>query len=238
MYYKIIKENSDYMLIWKPANFPTTPTKANPECLISYLARDYPFLKEVEGYGKKGEYGLLNRLDNKTSGIIIVAKSDKSFKNLLDSFDNTNKIYLALCYNLGSEKQGKISVPIAHHRSDPKRMVWVTENETDQKFKYRGKIQQCETDYSVISLEEARKLWDTYLPREIPFPDNIIEAHEYSKYTWIKCVITKGKRHQIRIHLKYAKFPVLGDDLYSSKDKKNSKIDFYALYGVGIEGLP
>ena len=58
-----------------------------------------------------------------------------------------------------------------------------------------------------------------------------------TNFTWIKCSITKGKRHQIRVHLKYAKYPVLGDDIYSSKDKKNSRIDYYALFGIGIEGL-
>lgn len=237
MYYKVIKENSDYMLVWKEANLPTTPTKSNPECLISFLVKDYPFLKNVEGYGKPGEYGLLNRLDNKTSGIIIVAKTDEAFKKILDHFDQTKKLYLAYCYNLGKEKEGTISIPIAHHHSDPKRMVWVSENESNQKFKYRGKIQHCETEFTVIKTEEAQKLWSAYLPSEIPFPKIPIEEDNNSSYTWIKCTISKGKRHQIRIHLKYAKYPVLGDEIYSSKDKKNSKLDYYALYGIGIDGL-
>lgn len=237
MYYKVIKENSDYMLVWKPANIPTTPTKSNPECLITYLVKEYPYLKEVEGYGKPDEYGLLNRLDNKTSGIVIVAKTDEAFKRILENFDKTEKIYLALCYNLGSEQKGVIDIPIAHHQSDPKRMVWVLENESKQKFKYRGKIQHCETKFSLIQPQEAQKIWESYLPAEIKFPSNLISKDDSTKFTWIKCSITKGKRHQIRIHLKYAKYPVLGDDIYSSKDKKNSRIDYYALFGVGIEGL-
>ena len=237
MYYRIIKENSDYLLVWKPANVPTTPTKANPECLITYLVKDHPFLKKVSGYGKPGEYGLLNRLDNKTSGLIIVAKTDESFERLFKEFDLTKKVYLALCYNLGSEKKGKIDIPIAHHHSDPKRMVWVSEDSSDQKFEYRGKIQHCETEFTVITADEAKEIWIHYLPDEISFPNDIIPSQEYSKFTWIKCVITKGKRHQIRIHLKYVKYPVLGDEIYSSKDKKNSKLNYYALFGVGIEGL-
>ncbi len=237
MHYKIIKENSDYMLVWKEANLPTTPTKANPECLITYLVKDYPFLKNVEGYGKPGEYGLVNRLDNKTSGIIIVAKTDESFKKILKNFDQTRKTYLAYCYDLGTEKTGTINIPIAHHHSDPKRMVWVLENESSQKFKYRGKVQHCETEFSVINNDEAEKLWSSYLPSEIKFPTDFIKKNTISKFTWIKCTITKGKRHQIRIHLKYAKYPVLGDEIYSSKDKKDPKLNYYALYGIGIEGL-
>ena len=116
-------------------------------------------------------------------------------------------------------------------------MIWISEHKEDQKFQYRGKIQHCETEFSVISPEEAKKLWTDYLPEEIPFPQNIIPQNDYARYTWIKCVITKGKRHQIRIHLKYMKYPVLGDDIYSTKDKKDSKIDYYALFGVGLEGI-
>lgn len=238
MYYKIVKENNDYMLVWKASNLPSTPTKANPECLITYLAKEYPYIKEVEGYGKPGEYGLLNRLDNKTSGLIIVAKTDEAFTKIRENFDSTKKVYLALCYNLGSEQAGVIDIPIAHHKTDKKRMVWVTDTGENQKFQYRGKIQHCETDFSVISPEEAKNIWISYLPKEIPFPENIISKDEFTNFTWVKCSITKGKRHQIRIHLKYMKYPVLGDEIYSTKDKKNSKIDYYALFGVGIEGLP
>ena len=238
MYYKVIKENSDYMLVWKPANLPTTPTKSNPECLITFLSNDYPYLKEVEGYGRAGEYGLLNRLDNKTSGLIIVAKTDEAFTNILNQFNSTKKVYLALCYNLGTETKGIIDIPIAHHRTDSKRMVWVSEQESNQKFSYRGKAQQCETKFTVISTEEAKTIWAKYLPKEIPFPTNLLPKDEEQNFTWIKCVISKGKRHQIRIHLKYKKYPVLGDEIYSTKDKKHSIIDHYALYGVGIEGLP
>jgi 23S rRNA pseudouridine1911/1915/1917 synthase len=238
MYYKIIKENSDYMLVWKPANLPTTPTRENPDCLISYLVKDNPELKNVEGYGKSGEYGLLNRLDNKTAGIIIVAKNDNSFKILLEQFSSMKKIYLALSYNLGSQKKGKITIPLAHHHSDPKRMVWVENDDpSTKKFSYRGKIQYCETDFEVISDSEAKKIWKAHLPSEIPFPDSLSKKTENNSFVWVKCSIQKGKRHQIRIHLKYVKYPVLGDELYSSKDKKNAFIDYYALFGVGIEGL-
>ena len=238
MQYKIVKENPDYMLVWKPSNLATTPIKSNPECLITYLVGDYPFLKNVEGYGKPGEYGLLNRLDNKTSGLIIVAKTDEAFVNIREKFDSMQKVYLAVCYNLGTEQEGIIDIPIAHHKTDPKRMVWVTETGENQKFQYRGKIQHCETEFSVISQEEAKKIWTGYLPKEIPFPGSLVGSKEKDNFIWIKCAITKGKRHQIRIHLKYMKYPVFGDDIYSTKDKKHSKIDYYALFGVGFEGLP
>ena len=45
--YKIVKQTDDYLLVWKPANIPTTPIKSNPSCLIADLVKDFPYLKYI-----------------------------------------------------------------------------------------------------------------------------------------------------------------------------------------------
>lgn len=41
-------------------------------------------------------------------------------------------------------------------------------------------------------------------------------------FTYIKCIIETGRTHQIRVHLKYIKHPILGDNVYGHRiDKKD-----------------
>ena len=39
----------------------------------------------------------------------------------------------------------------------------------------------------------------------------------FNGYTLLECLLESGRTHQIRVHLQYIKFPVVGDALYGSK---------------------
>ncbi len=224
----IVDETQDYILAWKAPNLPTTPTVEHPDSFISRLIQQRPDLNVVKGY-KPEEFGLLNRLDNRTAGLVMVAKTQQAFERL--SFElrqeQWTKIYLAYCYNSGYQEKGIIDSAIAHHPHNPARMVIAG------KYKaYRGKPQPCETLFEKISSAQARTIWKTYLTEKIPFPEFSLST---TCFTWICCRITRGKRHQIRLHLKSVGYPILGDDLYKP-DKKHllEKYQHYALYAVYI----
>lgn len=40
---------------------------------------------------------------------------------------------------------------------------------------------------------------------------------QFSDWCWIRCTPLTGRTHQIRIHLKHAGFPIVGDELYGGK---------------------
>ncbi|MFX1534958.1 MAG: pseudouridine synthase [Promethearchaeota archaeon] len=224
---KIIKETNSYLLVWKKANIPTTPTKEKPECLISKIVDNRPELKQVQGY-KSLEYGLLNRLDTRTAGVVVIAKSQSSFDALSQQLKSEAfvKIYLAYCYNLGSKRKGVINTPIAHHPTKKTRMVLVRKG-----TKFRGKPQYCKTYFETISSEKAKNQWKSFLGDNISFPSLPNEKST----TWILCHITKGKRHQIRLHLKSIGYPIVGDALYKPKTKINRfELPYHALYAIGI----
>ncbi|MFX0061044.1 MAG: pseudouridine synthase [Candidatus Hermodarchaeota archaeon] len=224
---KIIKETEAYILVWKAANLPTTPTKENPECLISKIVDDRPELKQVQGY-RSSEYGLLNRLDTRTAGVVIIAKSQNSFDVLNQELKSEAfvKVYLAYCYNLGSKRKGTINTPIAHHPTKKSRMVLIRKG-----TKFRGKPQYCETYFEKITSERAINQWRSFLGNNVSFPSLPNEEST----TWILCRITKGKRHQIRLHLKSIGYPIVGDALYKTKTKiKRFELSHHALYAIGI----
>jgi 23S rRNA pseudouridine1911/1915/1917 synthase len=224
----IVDETRDYVLAWKDANLPTTPTPEHPDSFIGRLIRQRPELSVVNGY-KSEEFGLLNRLDNLTAGLIMAAKTQQAFDHLRLELKQElwTKIYLAYCYDSGRQEKGIIDSAIAHHPHDSARMVIAA------KYKaYRGKPQPCQTVFEKISSAQARTIWKSYLAEKIPFPEFFTST---DRFTWICCRITRGKRHQIRLHLKTIGYPILGDDIYKP-DKKHllEKFEHYALYSVGF----
>lgn len=58
-------------------------------------------------------------------------------------------------------------------------------------------------------------------------------VEKFSGYTTLKCLPITHRNHQIRIHLKHAGFPVVGDNLYGGKPLWLSKLkkDFYLKHG-------
>lgn len=228
----IINENEDYLTLWKEQGVPITPTKSNPSSLISYLISERPELTKVTGY-KANEFGLLNRIDNDTGGIILVAKHNNAFtklKNLMKQ-NKIIKIYLALCYDKGIEKKCTVKLPIGHHYKNKKKMVIANE-----KNKHRGKAQICETQIEKIIEFQARQIWSYHLKNKIKFPENTFLINAEMNYTWILCHITRGKRHQIRLHLSTVGYPIVGDKLYLEKESlKENNVEFHQLYSVGVK---
>ncbi|MFW5799678.1 MAG: pseudouridine synthase family protein, partial [Spirochaetota bacterium] len=229
----IIKETEEILMIWKPQGYPITPTKINPISFIQEIVRKKPELKDVQGY-KENEYGLLNRIDNDTGGIVLIAKTNNAFikYSRLMKEEKILKIYLALSYNKSNKKKGIISLPIAHHKKKKKKMVIADSNN-----EYRGNKQYCNTEFEKISEKKARQLWIYYLGDKVKFPDirNYLKGKD-KNYSFIECKIKKGKRHQIRVHLSSIGYPIVGDRLYSSVDRKN-KIDglikHHQLFSIG-----
>ena len=53
---------------------------------------------------------------------------------------------------------------------------------------------------------------------------NYFPVERLKNDTYVKCVLETGRTHQIRVHMKYLKHPIIGDKLYGIK--KESKLDF------------
>lgn len=115
-------EDDNIMVVEKEAGIPCTSIKKSKRSsLADVLIKIRPTLKAT---GKCGEAGLVHRLDNDTSGLVLVAKTNDAYEKLRGQFDEGKvvKEYLALVIGNPPAK-GTINTPIAHHPRKKKKMV-------------------------------------------------------------------------------------------------------------------
>lgn len=202
---KIIYEDEALILLNKPSTHPLVSLKPQDKSSIAFFLKEsFPFLESV---GKPGESGVVHRLDNKTSGLVLFAKTQTIY-NTMRAVWNTNQVqkeYLALV--LGRTPSSYvIQSSIAHHPSNKKKMM-VCESDTEiHKFKARF----AETSF---------------------FTEKVITASLQEVISLLRIKIQTGVRHQIRVHLASIGYPLLGDKLYQNTKKrrldKDSKEGFY-----------
>ena len=188
---KIIYEDSDILVVDKPAGiivFPegVTPAGATVKTLIDYLIEKYPTLKNV---GEAPRYGIAHRLDKDTSGLLLVAKTTEALIFLQKKFKNREieKKYTALVTGTIKDDFGTIHTLIGRSKSDPRK-------QTAHSLEYTGKtgLREAISEYKVLQ--------------------------KFAEYTLLEIEIKTGRKHQIRCHMAYLKHPIAGDKLYGFKD--------------------
>jgi len=113
---EILVAEESFLLVNKPRPLLSVPGKhpLNKDCLITRLKENYP------------EARIVHRLDMNTSGIMVVALSKASHRNLSIQFEKRNiyKEYIAVLYGRVEKDQGSIELPlICDWPNRPKQMV-------------------------------------------------------------------------------------------------------------------
>jgi 23S rRNA pseudouridine1911/1915/1917 synthase len=121
---RVCLETSDLLVVDKPAGQPTAPLVAGERgTLAGALVGHYPDLAGV-GFGPR-EPGLLHRLDTHTSGLLLVARRASVFDALREAFraGSLVKRYLAVVAPAPGDDTGVITLPLAPHPTDARRVV-------------------------------------------------------------------------------------------------------------------
>lgn len=123
---EIIYEDKDIIVVNKPKGLVVHPGSGNPDgTLVNSLMN---ICKDsLSGIGGEIRPGIVHRLDKDTSGILVVAKNDKSHISLSEQIKNheVEKTYIALVRGLVKENEAVINMPIGRSQKDRKKMAVV-----------------------------------------------------------------------------------------------------------------
>ena len=117
---KIVFENEDFLVIDKPAGISVHPSSSERKgTIVNWLLYHYPPIKSVGD--DQIRPGLVHRLDKETSGLMVIAKNQKTFIWLKGQFKKHQvvKKYLALVNGNPATASGQIDSNIIRSRSDP-----------------------------------------------------------------------------------------------------------------------
>ncbi|HWQ97492.1 MAG TPA: RluA family pseudouridine synthase [Clostridia bacterium] len=121
----ILFEDSDLLVINKPQGMVVHPAPGHESgTLVNALLFH---IHDLSGIGGELRPGIVHRIDRMTSGLLVVAKNDKTHRALSDQFrDHTaHRSYAALVDGNIRQDSGTVTAPLARHPVDRKRMAIV-----------------------------------------------------------------------------------------------------------------
>lgn len=118
----VIYEDESILVIDKPAGMVVHPAAGHPrDTLVNAILFHCP---DLSGIGGVLRPGIVHRLDKDTSGLLVVAKSDRAHRSLTDQFKSrgVHKTYQALVHGNPTKDRGLVELPVGRHPVDRKKM--------------------------------------------------------------------------------------------------------------------
>ena len=151
--------------------------------------------KILSNIGDELRPGIVHRIDKDTSGLVVIAKNNKSHENLSKQFSDHSitRLYQALIWGKLRPMNGKIETLIT--RSSKNRQLME------------------------VGITKGKKAITNYKTLEI------FENSKVPTLSLIECKLETGRTHQIRVHMSFKGNNILGDKKYKKKFKKFKNIN-------------
>ena len=191
---KIVYEDRDILIIDKPANIAMHPGAGNYDktlvnALVNYCSGN------LSNIGDELRPGIVHRIDKDTSGLVVVAKNNKTHENLSKQFNehSIKRVYQLLVWGKLRPQNGKISTLIT--RSSKNRQLME------------------------VGIFKGKKAITNYRTLEV------FENNKTPTLSLVECRLETGRTHQIRVHMSYKGNNILGDKKYKKKFIKFKNIN-------------
>lgn len=119
----IVFENENLLVVNKPAGMVVHPSAGHSSGTLVHAVLSHA--PELEGVGGEKRPGVVHRLDKETSGLILLAKNDRTHNFLQSQFSSrkVEKIYLALVDGHPPTPTGRIEAAIGRDPHNRKKMA-------------------------------------------------------------------------------------------------------------------
>lgn len=199
-------EDDDLIVVNKPVGMVVHPAPGTPGgTLVNALLHHCG--ETLSGVGGSKRPGIVHRIDKDTSGLLVVAKSDRAHHGLATQFEkhSAERAYLAMCYGVPDQSEPrlrgvrgvsfeakgvvKITTHLARHRTDRQK----------QAVSFQG------GRHAVTRIRKLESFGD-------PAAAALVE-----------CRLETGRTHQIRVHMAHAGHGLIGDPVYGGRRKLAEK---------------
>lgn len=122
---RILYQDEDLAVVYKPSGMVVHPAAGNPDgTMVNALLRH---LDHLSGIGGEIRPGIVHRIDKDTSGLLLVAKNDKSHLSLSEQIKahSVQRAYIAIVQGGMRNDSGTVDGPIGRHPIDRKKMAIV-----------------------------------------------------------------------------------------------------------------
>lgn len=212
----IVFENDSLIVANKPSGVVVNDSvTSGGDTLQSQVSK---YLKLTEGDLGVGERaGIVHRLDKETSGLIVVAKTQKAFVKLQEQFENreVKKTYIALAHGDIKLTEGVINLPIARIGKFGKFGILKGGRESETRYSVEKRLVFREGSFEKLISNGDLKLTKVRI--------NYLKK-QAKNYSLVKLFPKTGRTHQIRVHLKSLGSPIVSDLIYGPA--KLLKFDF------------
>lgn len=188
----VLYKDEHVIVLNKPAGLPSQGGSGQG-------SRHVDGLTEALKFGYKERPKLVHRLDKDTSGVLVLARTDRAARALSEAFRhrNTRKVYWAIVAGVPQPKQGSVKYALmkapGHGRGgEGEKMVCIH----PAKIADYPDAKRAHTDYFT--------LW--FLG---------------SRLSWVALEPITGRTHQLRAHMAETGHPILGDGKYGGSGAEN-----------------
>jgi 23S rRNA pseudouridine1911/1915/1917 synthase len=185
----VVYEDAEIILIDKPRGLVVHPAAGHwTGTLVNALVAHCG--DSLSGIGGERRPGIVHRLDKDTSGLMVVAKTDRAHRALAAQFADHGRRgplergYLAFVWGVPDRPRGTIDRPIDRHPQSRDKMA------------VREGGRHAVTHWEVLERYQDAK------------GDPVASL--------LACRLETGRTHQIRVHLASIGHPLLGDNVYGA----------------------